>query len=136
MTSSSFDDAPLVSIAILGCGMMGQEFKTYFCALDWFLRIPTSNRTRSAKVVFAQKYHDYGPGAMASRRAGPISGCGRRMPSTQHIAVIPTPWATRRCAGSAAYDHHSRRKSTLTVPYFWVRFNMHDINRIIDKINI
>ena len=40
------------------------------------------------------------------------------------------------CIGSAAYDHHSRRKSTLTVPYFWVRFNMHDINRIIDKINI
>jgi hypothetical protein len=55
-----------------------------------------------------------------------ISGCGGRMPLTQHIAVILTPWATWQSAGLRAYVHHSRRKSTLTVPYFWVRFNMHD----------
>ena len=63
------------------------EFKTYFCALDWSLRIPTSNRTWSAKVVFAQNYHGFGP-----RRMVRISGCGEGMPSTQHIPVILTPW--------------------------------------------
>ena len=119
-------DLPKISTLCV-LSFLRYEFKTYFCALDWSLRIPTSNRIRPAKVVFAQNYHGFGPGAMASRRAGPISGCGGRMPSIQHIAVIPTPWATRRCAGSAAYDHHSRRKSMLTVPYFWVRFNMHEL---------
>ena len=52
-----------------------------------------------------------------SRRVVRISGCGGRMPSTQHIAVTLTPWATWQCAGLRAYVHHSRRKLTLTVPY-------------------
>ena len=53
-----------------------------------------------------------------------IMGCGGRMPTTQHIAVTVTPWATRRYAGSRPYDHHSQRKLTLMVPYFFVTFLM------------
>jgi len=59
---------------------------------------------------------------MASSRAGPYPGLWWTDALTQHIAVTLTPWATRRYAGSRAYDHHSRRKLTLMVPHFFVTF--------------
>ena len=38
-----------------------------------------------------------------------FSGCGGRMPSTQHISASPMVSGSRRCAGSRAYVHHSLR---------------------------
>ena len=96
------------------------EYKTYFCAwhpLVLFLRTVLRGPRAEIILVFA---------VPPWRRAVSAStmGCGGRMPTTQHIAVTLTPWATRRYAGSRAYNHHSHRKLTLMVPYFFVTFLM------------
>ena len=76
--------------------------------------IPTYNPTGPLRPI----YFGFRRETMASSGVGHIMGCGGLMPSTQQIAVTLTPGATRRCAGSRAYDHHSRRKLTLMVPHF------------------
>ena len=58
-----------------------------------------------------------------------IMGCGERTPSTQYIAVTLTSRATRRCAGSWAYVHHSPSDFTIS----GVTSCMHNINRIINN---
>ena len=97
---------------------MTYEFYTYFCAwhpLVLFLR--TVLRGPRAEIISVFAVPPWRRAASAS-----TMGCGGRMPTTQHIAVTLTPWATRRYAGSRAFDHHSHSKLTLMVPHFFVTF--------------
>ena len=58
------------------------------------LRNPGQERktkNRDLEMIFLKQ--ENATEAMASHRAGPIMGCGGRMPSTQHIAVTLTSWA-------------------------------------------
>ena len=94
------------------------EISVYFCAwhpLVLFLR--TTLRGPRAEIILVFVVPPWRRAASAS-----TMGCGGRMPTTQHIAATLTPWATRRYAGSRAFDHHSHSKLTLMVPHFFVTF--------------
>ncbi len=49
-----------------------------------------------------------------------FSGCGGRMPSTQHISASPMVSGSRRCAGSRSYVHHSLRYGPRELTLFFL----------------
>ena len=102
--------------ALSTCGLV--RVLVLFRRVTFSCTIPTYDPTRPSRL----NYFGFRRATMASSGVVHIMGCGGRMPTTQHIAVTLTPLATRRCAGSRAYDHHSQRKLMLMVPYFFVTF--------------
>ena len=58
-------------------------------------------------VALAQNYFGFRRATRRRAASVHIMGCGGRTPSTQHIAVTLTSWATRRCAGLDASVHQA-----------------------------
>jgi hypothetical protein len=73
---------------------------------------------------YVESYQAYEAGLRKNYHGFDPPGCGGRIASTHYIRdpdITGHGWRG---------DDHSQSKLTLTVLYFWVRFSMHNINRI------